>query len=394
MNPNVLDLKIKTGDTLIDFEKYNSRIKDNISEVHMRLSRNFEKKFFNDTWISSLIATASFGDKKLILTDWWDKSNNENIANRLSDSLIGITSAYLADEIKNSKDERLQIDIQEIITSVALGKRGLIDNFHGHTFTFCSFDSSDKQKYFPRPLALSAESLQEFTDKFLKIKRNNIDTAFGIRDVGNTLFAEYNTYQQEKNFAAFIYELYENTIQHGNKNESNNLIEGIRSFSIKRHIAQQLEELKTQAENFSELDEYLTSIANSKKHKNLWFYEVSIVDSGIGIVKRFLASRPDYKDDETFKQLSDFEKLNFIIEKSLSSKLFPGAGKGIKGALRNINSLDGFVSLRTNDIWVYFNGKKNSKEEAINFKSVDTDNLQLDSIRGTCYNILIPVSPQ
>ena len=115
------------------------------------------------------------------------------------------------------------------------------------------------------------------------------------------------------------------------------------------------------------------------------------MDNGIGIISRFLSSRPDYKDDTVFKGLSDFEKLNFIIEKSLSSKLFPGAGKGIRGALRNIGSLNAFVSLRTNDLWVYFNGTKKPEGEVPIFSTVNT-NLRLDTISGTCYNILIPVS--
>lgn len=392
MSSGVLDLKINTGDTLIDFENYNSQLKANIYEVHMHLAKNYKRKFFNDSWISSLIAKASSGDRRLVLTEWWDKTNDDNIGSRLSGSLIGITSAYLADKIQNSKHEQLNIDVQQIIDTVALSKKGLIDDTSsGHTFTFCSFDSADKKKYFPRPLALSAENVTEFTDKFLKIKRDKIDSAFAIQHGTHSLFQEYDTYQSEKNFAALIYELYENTIQHGNKDENNDLIEGIRSFTIKRHAITHMEDLKNVSENFTELTQYLSGIAEKRKRRNLMFYEISIVDNGIGIIKRFLASRPDYRDNEPFNKLSDFEKLNFIIEKSLSSKLFPGAGKGIKGTLRNISSLKAFVSLRTNNLWVYFDGTGKTMNDAFIFDPVKTE-LQLDTINGTCYNILIPVA--
>jgi hypothetical protein len=393
MSAEILDLRIKTDDTLIDFEKYNSEIYHNTSGIRMRLSKNYDKKFFNTTWISSLIATASCGPKKLILTDWVGSKNNENINESFSDSLIGITSAYLADEILDSKHEKLKLDIHEIVTNIALEKKGMIDNADsGHTFTFCSFDSNDQKKFFPRPLALSAEGIQDFTDKFLKIKRNKIDSAFGINNHEQaSLFNEYDTYQKEKVLAALVYELYENTIQHGNKDENNELIEGIRTFSIKRHIANKPDELKNQSESFNELGSYLARISKGKKNKDLKFYEISIVDNGIGIINRFLASRPEYQSDKNFKRLSDFQKLNFIITQSLSSKMFPGAGKGIKIALKNLTSLNGFVSLRTNDIWAFFDGSSMVSKISPSFQQVATK-LKLDNMRGTSYNILIPVS--
>ena len=392
MNPFVVDVKIKAGDTLIDLEKHNSKIRSDASEVRIYLSKNYKKRFFNDTWISSLIANASLDHKKLVLTDLTEGSKDK-ITNRFSDSLIGLTSAYHADVIENSKHEKLQIDIDEIIKSIAVNQKGLIDDSSaGHTFVFCSFDSNDRKNYFPRPLALSAEGVDDFTEKFLKIKRNKIDIAFGIANqMDNVLFPEYNTYQREKGFASFIYELYENTFQHGNKDENNDLIQGMRSFSIRRHIAANFSELKRQAENFGELGNYLTGVSKHKKYKNFSFYEISIIDNGIGIIKRFLASRPEFKVDEKFQCLSEFQKLNYIITQSLSSKLFSGAGKGIKNALRNIFYLEGFLSIRTNNVWAYFDGQDQSSRITPQFRHVKTD-VKIDSIRGTHYNILIPVS--
>ena len=108
----------------------------------------------------------------------------------------------------------------------------------------------------------------------------------------------------------------------------------------------------------------------------------------MGIIKRFLASRPDYNLDADFTQLTDLEKINFIIEKSLSSKLFSGAGQGIKGALRSIQELNGFLSLRTNDLWIYFDGTDSLKD--FSFNPVQTS-MKLSDKRGTSYNILIPI---
>ncbi len=71
--------------------------------------------------------------------------------------------------------------------------------------------------------------------------------------------------------------------------------------------------------------------------------------------------------------------------------MFPGAGKGIKIVLKNLIGLGGFVCLRTNDIWAYFDGTSMSSKISPSFSQVNP-NLKLDNMRGTCYNILIPVS--
>jgi hypothetical protein len=54
-------------------------------------------------------------------------------------------------------------------------------------------------------------------------------------------------------------------------------------------------------------------------------------------------------------------------------------------------SLRGFVSLRTNEIWTYFDGTARAAKISPTFYPVKT-NVKLEAIRGTCYNILIPVS--
>lgn len=393
MDQDVLKVQIKKDDTLFQLEEHNRIMHERGKGIHMYLSRNYEKKFFNTTWICSLIATASNIDKNFTLTDWWDKSTNENIGLRLSSNIIGITSACHANRIENSKHEKLELNVEDFIKSLAHKNQGLIDNSAvGQDFIFCAFDSSNVKRYFPRPGALSGANVAEFTEQFMRIKREKIDRAFGISNQGQTsLFEKYDTYENEKNLAALVYELYENTIQHGNKDEKGSLIEGVRTLSIKRHIINKPEELTHQSENFPELSHYFQDIAAERMNKHLWFYEISILDNGIGIVKRFLASRPEYRDDASFTKLSDFDKLNYIITESLSSKLLSGAGRGIKNALKNLIRLDGFVSLRTNDIWAYFNGRSKTAKITPSFIKVNTKE-ELENMRGTSYSIIIPVS--
>jgi hypothetical protein len=395
MDTPVLEVKIKKDDTLLKLEEHNRTINSDGKEIRMYVPQNFEKRIFHSARMSALIATACLGDKTTTLTEWWDKASNENIHERLSGTLVGITSAFLAQRIENSKHEKLEINLNEFVRSVAHNNRGLIDNSQfGHDFIFCSFDSTIDGRDYPRPIALSANNVQDFTREFLKIKREKIDLAFGISNAGQaSLFLEYNTYEREKSLAALLFELYENTIQHGNRDENNSLIEGVRTFSVKRHIFNKPDEIKKQTEGFQELQYYFDRIAKSKNYKKLWFYEVTIIDNGIGIVKRFIASRPDFKKDSSFMALPTFEKLNHIITQSLSSKLFTGAGKGIKIALKNLIGLDGFATIRTNDIWAYFDGTARESKVSPSFTKVKTAS-KLENTRGTSYSIILPVSPK
>lgn len=395
MDPKLVTLKIKRDDTLFKLEEYNRDIQSDADEIRLYISQNFDKRILHSARVSTLIATACLSDKHTTLTEWWDKASDENIHKRLSGSLIGITTACFAKRIENTKHEKLEINRNDFIKSVALKNRGLIDNSQvAHDFIFCSFDSTYNERDYPRPIALSANNIEDFTELFLKIKREKIDHAFGIENEAQpALFDEFDTYGREKSLAALVWELYENTLQHGNRDENNNLIEGIRTLSIKRHIFNKADEFKRQSEGFDELHFYLERIAKIKKYKKLWFYEITIIDSGIGIIKRFLASRPDFAQDPAFMKLSEFEKLNYIIKESLSSKMFSSAGKGIKNALKNLMRLGGFATIRTNNVWAFFDGTSKASKVIPTFTKVRST-FTLEETRGTSYSIILPISPK
>ena len=121
------------------------------------------------------------------------------------------------------------------------------------------------------------------------------------------------------------------------------------------------------------------------------FYEISIADNGIGIINRLKATRPDLYAEQQLDKLSDTQKLNCIISKNLSSKLYPGSGLGLTLALKNLQNKKGFLSLRTGDQWVYFDGATGKIDSEFPLQSVGYKE-NLSSIKGTFYNILIPVS--
>lgn len=374
---------IKSTSTLSDVEEVITRIHDNNKGVNIKIPRKHTMRFFKDSWISSLIGTAS-ENRKLIITDWHTKIVASEINKRFSDSLIGITSAFLADEIINTQDSKISIDIDEIIEDVAYFKEGVIeDSESGKGFVFCSFDDPAERNNYERPFKLSATSKQEFIKKLLLFKSDKIDD-------NKHQSSQLSFLSESYEFANFIYELYENTIQHGRWDINNNKIKGVRSFSIKKHISFNQSSLIERAKQFNELKDYISNLSKLKS-KNLNFYEVSISDNGIGILDRFLTTKNDSEEIKLFNKYSKIDKINKIISDSLSSKSYPGSGYGISNALENIEKLKGFVSLRTDDLWMFFDGSKETSGEMRSFNKTESIG-DISKIKGTHYNILIPVT--
>lgn len=380
-----LDIPIRKDYSIADVENELSKLTNSVTDVHLRLPRNHQKKLFKDSWITSLIATASKG-RRLEITDWNSSDNESEMVDRLSNSMIGVVSTFLANEINNTQHHVFDIDKKSILSRISFDLQGLIeDNESGKSFVFCSFDSNDKELNFPDLLKLSVKSKDEFISQFLNFKRNNIDSIspkerLRYENAPAMLFP-----QEEKELAGFVFELYQNTIKHGSKDESNKLIEGVRLISIKRHYT--WNSMVSQATGFKELSDYL---ATFPEKNGMQFYEISISDNGMGIISRLLSTRPDLIKNEAFNKLDATSKLNTIINNSLSSNDYPGSGQGLTIVLNNIKKLKGFLSLRTENQWVYFSGKNlnETADKLINVQSIQNTPV----IRGAHYNILIPIN--
>lgn len=381
MSGEAVNLAIEKNNTLRDVENSLSKLKDNVTTVNLRLPRHHKMVLFKDSWITSLISTASQG-RELNITDWNQSDDISNIKDRFSNSLIGITSALLANEISNSKRQKFHLNINDIIEHVVYEQNGMIeDHESGKSFVFCSFDSNEDQTNFPGPLALTASTKEEFVRKFLDIKREKID--YVSKNGSHQLSF---THEFDRELASLIFELYENTSQHGKYDEKNKIIKGVRSFSIKRHSSHDTRMLIDQANDFDELQKYIISL---RQKKNLHFYEISISDNGLGIVGRLQVTRPSLLSNETFQNQSQIEKLNHIIANTLSSKLYPGSGLGLTIALRNLANLKGFLSLRTGNQWAHFDGSNHQFGDSARLQQIKNSN-GLSNIKGTHYNILIP----
>ena len=106
----------------------------------------------------------------------------------------------------------------------------------------------------------------------------------------------------------------------------------------------------------------------------------------MGILRHYLnalgRAEPGSEEDE-------IGLLNRILRDNLSSKRVAGAGHGLPIALADFQKLNAFVSLRTDNLWVYteFNATANRAGEQPLFRKVASE-ATLAHITGTRFNII------
>ena len=90
--------------------------------------------------------------------------------------------------------------------------------------------------------------------------------------------------------------------------------------------------------------------------------------------------------------LNEPELINLIIRENLSSdKNDPTSGLGLTRTLAALDHLEGFVSLRTGNTWLYRNPHTKNSEDKNKFLEEVSTTETLNNVVGTHYNILIPI---
>jgi hypothetical protein len=143
------------------------------------------------------------------------------------------------------------------------------------------------------------------------------------------------------------------------------------------------------AESFPELQEYLNQTISGSG--TFIFYEVSVSDHGLGIIDRFLATRPEFRSDATILN-ARIILLNRIVREALSSKYRTGAGHGLRRALAAVDTLRGFLSLRTDRLWLHHTSATTASL-ATRLQLIPVESSEdLPLAAGTHFNMLFPLT--
>jgi hypothetical protein len=337
----------------------------------VRLARDFGSQFFKTTRLAALLATAA-ADASLEVMDWID-ATDDRTTERFTQTIEGITALTYATKLTTTRGDTIPID-REHAKRAIIERLGQLEERLTKHVTFCAFDPEN-----PVPLALSLPlaTKNAFINEFPKIRRRYMEVGVGQSYSERTtdLFGHHDPV----GVGEFVYEILTNAQKHGALNASSQPTKGVRFLQLQRHAGNSSQDFLRRAAQFPELVAYIRSL----HQETSLLFEVAISDYGMGIVRRFQQTRPEYP---AATALERNQLLHQIIDQGLTSHRFqPGAGHGLERALRAVSSLRGFVSLRTDQSWLYYHGDGNpSLREVITAAP-------LPYVRGTHVNLLFPL---
>jgi len=198
-------------------------------------------------------------------------------------------------------------------------------------------------------------------------------------------------------FIAIIHELFTNTHEHAKTNELGfNLYPNIRAIQLKFHKKPVIKFIE-QFHEFSGLVQYFNSGFSLNEQGDLYLLEISILDSGPGLVKR-------YKEINNYN-LTINEEIEIIKEclyrHNTSAEGFRGEIKGI-GLDRVFKTLDakGFVRIKTGRADIFRDMKNNRYHHHDSATQIQLNDLQSNSTsdfkvypptEGTLISIFYPL---
>ena len=375
-----IKLKLTGSSDLFECERILSCIDRATTPTVLTLPKADRKLFLKDLRVVAIISAASRNAH--VQCKW-----HHSISSANHDSLLGLAgTVYSVPPIEGHKFSSLE----RAKFALARGRNILEDPPSSkETLTICTIDEATRSQ----PVALSALSQKEkFIEKFgnyvLKYFDEGISRKFSS-NIGPNLFDEGPSV--EDCIYGFVHELYQNTFYHGSLDEAQKTIPGLRLIRLRKRIGHgnSLADFLQGASQFSELEKYLRE--NTPQNKPFKFYEISISDNGMGILSRFRSVREPTPQEEPSSPYKNLKRLNQIIAKSLSSdarKSYIGQG-GLQKALRAVDKIQGFVSLRTDNLWVCRSPEDaNAASEDEWLKPVANEG-ELSNIPGTHFSMIV-----
>lgn len=381
------DFRVLKKSTLLDIEFLIQSLRQSDTDnVTVWLPRELGSQLFKESRVVAFLATAA-SRGTLIVRDWIQSRvwNQEQAKARFQRTVEGLASMLYAHAISNATGDALQLPLANLVhTLIETG--GILEGRMGYppegasavSLTICALDPE-----VPEPLVLGGIRFRDqFVAEFIELRNKYLERAFGT---GSRAPGNLNT---EQALAEFVFELFQNSFEHGRLDEDGRTLTGLRYIRLRKHIHFNQGDFLKRAQGFQELQDYLSSVGTTSKAPT--YYEIAVSDHGLGLIKRFLATRKDFAVPEDTRD-AQVGFVNTIIDKALSSKINqPGAGYGLRRAIKAVQDLSGFLSLRTDRVWLYKAFGQQVEPQA-DWQMEPVKLAKLPAIAGTHFNMVFPL---
>lgn len=344
----------------------------NDEPILLSLARSTGTKFFAEGSIAQLISQLSRRPGKFVIRDTHHSWSTPRFISRIDGvSALVYSKLICLASLENTKKESAPNFLIQDLES-RLSKSGLLEE-KGPIRTLVAIDPD-----FPAPAEMGGPQVNK--NRFHTIVRKML-TQYEHGLVHKSKQRQH----AETQLINFVYETFQNTVEHGRYGESNSLIHGIRYFRIQVYIDNKVPDLVRRATGFPELERFLERprpIGSGKR-----FVELSVSDVGQGITSHFMNSRlePGSRHDDRAKILQK------LIGGRLSSKrAMSGVGLGLPNALSALKELKAFLSLRTEEFWLYRDyARQDEESDAEQYLYPVEHSCSIAPLLGTQFNVLI-----
>lgn len=198
-----------------------------------------------------------------------------------------------------------------------------------------------------------------------------------------------------------FFELFVNTHEHGSRDkERNTWIKPATRVIYTYGINLTDDAISKAVDSDVNLQKYLEKLGSTASSTRR-FVELSIVDSGLGYVGRWLADRNINYSSDSINVIDQYSVLKECFKFRSSSTTNEVKGNGLPAVMANLTKLNGFMKIRSNKLSVYrdFVNRPFSSNEAESFEFSDVASSELCSqsltehneVRGVSITVLIPL---
>jgi hypothetical protein len=364
-------------------EAFDAILKNNTLQLQLPESLHNKGIFGLEGLACQLVATWLRNHKNKSILHTTIKDNSPEAFKNFNNSLLGIISLALADEIHTANNT-----VVDMNTALDFGYNRIKSILHedyksaydGLYLSIPAIKRSGKNKEYNNPFYIQKKLID--SAGFKKITKNAISAVVPEE-------ARYEYIKSSiKNVSEIIRELFENTDEHGRENEKGDILEtnfrAVTFSSSKITISK----LQSFIDNdvpgvlgfFIENEEWM-----KKNNSDLPVLDITIVDSGPGYARCYTKKS---KEEISFSE--EIEAIVKCFEKNKTSKKDNYSGSGLTHVINDLKRLRGWFRLRTGAVSVsksFFLGG-NSEHTTITPRDVYQEKV---FIEGTSFNIVIPL---
>jgi|GEM_PF-2533470 len=363
-------------------------------DATLHLARHLGPNFFVESWVTALIATLS-SRHPLTVRDWHRNWEAPEVDQFFKARLSGFSALMNARGVENDSAQTLPVTPAQVRAQTSslggvlernvsvLPPEGVDDylpgiemtrHAEGRSITICAVDS-DTQRNVPVIFSGLMGNRKSFISSFLNLKHRYMER-------GTTSGLEHlDQLAAEEALATFVFEAFQNSFEHGCRDQHGKVIPGVRSILLRKHASIDPSGFLARAQGFPALEEFLKQEIIPGGHTKL--LEVSVSDQGLGILGNYLHSQGRFAERTILSGEERRDLLQDLISGPLTSKTtFPGAGQGLPNVTKAVQTLGGFLTVRTDESWLTY-GKQGQRYV---FQSIDAA-----PVVGTHISLLFPL---